>query len=52
MCGYIWCDKIRNKVIREKVGMDSMADQMRETRLCQFEHVQSVSMRLLGGVRG
>lgn len=40
MCGYIKRDRIRNKVIRDKVGMTSVVDKMRETKLRWFGHVK------------
>ena len=39
MCGYNKLDRIRNVVIREKVGVAPMEDKMRETRLRWFGHV-------------
>ena len=40
MCGHTRLDKIRNEVIRNKVGLTSIADKMRESRLRWFWHVQ------------
>jgi len=40
MCGYNKLDRIRNVVIREKVGVAPMEDKMRETRLRWFVHVR------------
>ncbi|KAG5583005.1 hypothetical protein H5410_053632, partial [Solanum commersonii] len=34
------CDKIKNEVIREKVGVTYVIDNMKETRLRRFEHVK------------
>ena len=33
MCGYTKLDRIRNEVIREKVGVAPIEDKMREIRL-------------------
>ncbi|KAG5611910.1 hypothetical protein H5410_023191 [Solanum commersonii] len=38
MCGNTRSDKIRNEVIREKVGMASVVDKLREARLRWFGH--------------
>ena len=40
MCGYTKMDKIRNEVIREKVGVAPIEHKMRETRLRWFGHVK------------
>lgn len=40
MCGHTKSDKIKNAVIREKVGVTFVADKMRKARLKWFEHVQ------------
>ncbi|KAL3327411.1 hypothetical protein AABB24_035204, partial [Solanum stoloniferum] len=40
MCGHTRSDKIRNEVIREKVGVASMVDKLREARLRWFGHVK------------
>ncbi|KAG5591215.1 hypothetical protein H5410_041729 [Solanum commersonii] len=40
MCGHTRSDKIRNEVIREKVGVASVVDKLREARLRWFEHVK------------
>ncbi|KAG5586098.1 hypothetical protein H5410_046532 [Solanum commersonii] len=40
MCGHTRSDKIRNEVVREKVGVASMVDKLREARLRWFRHVK------------
>jgi hypothetical protein len=40
MCGHTRKDKVRNEVIREKVGVAPIDDKMRENRLRWFGHVQ------------
>ncbi|KAG5625880.1 hypothetical protein H5410_011098 [Solanum commersonii] len=40
MCGHTRSDKIRNEVIREKVGVTSVVDKLREARLRWFGHVR------------
>lgn len=51
-CGHTRSDKIRNEVIREKVGVASMADKM-DARLRWFGHViGGVLTAKLRGVRG
>lgn len=40
ICRHTRYNKIRNEVIREKVGVTSMIDKMREIRLRWFEHMQ------------
>ncbi|KAG5614626.1 hypothetical protein H5410_014450 [Solanum commersonii] len=40
MCGHTRSDKIRNEVIREKVGVTSVVDKLREVRLKWFGHVK------------
>nr|XP_009776559.1 PREDICTED: uncharacterized protein LOC104226308 [Nicotiana sylvestris] len=44
MCGHIRFDKIRKEVIRDKVGMASLDEKMREARLRWFEHVKRRSI--------
>ena len=39
MCGYNRLDRIRNVVIRKKVGVAPIEDKMRETRLRWFGHI-------------
>ncbi|KAF3657099.1 putative BEL1-like homeodomain protein 6-like [Capsicum annuum] len=41
MCGLTRRDSVRNEVIREKVGVTSVEDKMREVRLRWFGHVMS-----------
>ncbi|KAG5613577.1 hypothetical protein H5410_024858 [Solanum commersonii] len=40
MCGHTRSDRIRNEVIREKVGVASVVDKLREARLRWFGHVK------------
>ena len=40
ICGHTRLDKIRNKVMRDKIGMTSIKDKMREIRLHWFGHVR------------
>ncbi|XP_060182471.1 uncharacterized protein LOC132612165 [Lycium barbarum] len=40
MCGHTRSDRIRNEDIRDKVGVASMEDKMREARLRWFGHVK------------
>ncbi|KAG5595319.1 hypothetical protein H5410_036551 [Solanum commersonii] len=40
MCGHTRSDKIRNEVIREKVGVAPVVDKLREARLRWFGHVR------------
>ncbi|KAK4352852.1 hypothetical protein RND71_028370 [Anisodus tanguticus] len=40
MCGHIRRDRIRNEDIRDKVGVASVEDKMREARLRWFGHMQ------------
>ncbi|XP_070017052.1 uncharacterized protein [Nicotiana sylvestris] len=40
MCGHTRKDKIRNEVIRDKVGVSSVEDKLRESRLRWFGHVK------------
>ncbi|XP_059313669.1 uncharacterized protein LOC132064632 [Lycium ferocissimum] len=40
MCGHTRRDRIKNKVIRDKVGVASVANKMRETRLRWFGYVK------------
>jgi len=43
MCGYIRLDKIRNVVIRGKVGVVSIVDKLRNMRLRWFSHIIEAS---------
>jgi len=40
VCGHTTLDKIRNEVIRDKIGVASIEDKMRETRLRWFGHIE------------
>ena len=40
ICGHMRLDKIRNEVIRDKIGMASIEDKMREAILCWFGHIR------------
>ena len=40
ICGHTRLDKIRNEVIKDKIGVASIEDKMRETRLRWFGHVR------------
>ena len=44
MCGYTRLDRIRNEVIREKVGVAPLENKMREARLKQFGHIKRRSV--------
>ncbi|KAG5571307.1 hypothetical protein H5410_061073 [Solanum commersonii] len=54
MCGHTRSDKIRNEVIREKVGVASVVDKLREARLRWFGHVkrqaETPQVRVLRGL--
>ncbi|XP_047249944.1 uncharacterized protein LOC124885734, partial [Capsicum annuum] len=39
MCGHTRKDRARNEIIREKVGVASVKDKLREVRLCWFGHL-------------
>nr|XP_016510416.1 PREDICTED: uncharacterized protein LOC107827740 [Nicotiana tabacum] len=43
MCGYTRLDKIRNEVIRDKVGVAPVEAKIREARLRWFRHVKKRS---------
>ena len=40
ICGHTRLDKIRNEVIRAKIGVASIEDKMREVRLRWFGHLR------------
>jgi len=40
MCGYTRLDRIRNVVIRERVGVIHLEEKLRETRLRSFGHIK------------
>ena len=40
MCGHTRLDRIRNEVVRNKVGVANIGDKLRESRLRWFGHVQ------------
>jgi len=40
ICGYTRLDKIRNEMIRGKIGVASVEDKMREARLRWFGHIK------------
>jgi len=40
ICGHTRLDKIRNEVIRSKIGVASIADKLRDARLCWFGHIK------------
>jgi len=42
MCGHTRKDKIRNEVIRDKVGVASVEEKLQESRLRRFEHVKRI----------
>ncbi|XP_070042863.1 uncharacterized protein [Nicotiana tomentosiformis] len=44
MCGHTRLDRIRNEVIRDKVGVASVEENMREARLRWFGHVKRRSI--------
>ncbi|PHT63712.1 UDP-glucose:glycoprotein glucosyltransferase [Capsicum annuum] len=44
MCGFTRADRVRNEIIREKVGVVSVEDKMREVRLRWFGHVMRRGM--------
>ncbi|XP_019261739.1 PREDICTED: uncharacterized protein LOC109239608 [Nicotiana attenuata] len=46
MCGHTRLDKIRNKVIREKVRVAPVEDKIREARLRWFGHVKRRSIKV------
>ncbi|KAG5580522.1 hypothetical protein H5410_051149 [Solanum commersonii] len=52
MCGHTRSDKIRNEVIREKVGVASVVDKLREARLRWFGHVKGGGLSAHEEVRG
>ena len=44
ICGHARLDKIRNEVIRDKIGVASIEDKIREARLRQFDQIRRRSM--------
>jgi len=40
ICGHTRLDKIRNEVVRDKIGVASIEDKIREARLCWFGHIR------------
>jgi len=44
MCGYIRLDRLRNVVIKEKVGVAPLEEKIRESRLRWFGHVKRRSV--------
>ena len=40
MCGFTRLDRIRNEVIRERVGVAPIEEKLRETRLRWFGHIK------------
>ena len=40
MCGHTRKDRIKNEIIRNKVGIVSIEEKMRETRIRWFDHVR------------
>ena len=44
MCGYTRLDRIRNVVIRERVGVAPLEEKLRETRLRWFGHIKGRSV--------
>ena len=44
MCGYTRLDRIKNVVIRERVGVAPLDDKLRKTRLKWFGHVRRRSI--------
>ena len=42
MCSYARMDKIRNECIREKMGVVSNDEKMRESQLRQFGHIRRI----------
>ena len=44
MCGYTRLDKIRNEIIRVRLGVASISDKIKEGRLRWYEHVKRRQM--------
>ncbi|XP_047257721.1 uncharacterized protein LOC124889778, partial [Capsicum annuum] len=44
MCGFTRTDRVRNEIIREKLGVASVEDKLREVRLRWFGHVMRRGM--------
>ena len=40
ICSHTRPDKIRNEMIRDKIGVASIEDKIREARLCWFGHIR------------
>ena len=51
MCGFTRLDRIRNVVIRERVGVAHLEEKLRENKLRWLGHVKRRSVDAPGGVR-
>jgi len=47
ICGHMRFDRIRNEVIRGKIGVTSIEDKIREARLHWFGHIRRRPMDVL-----